>query len=258
MADRATQSDTHIDQMRELMFGPQIREFRYRLEQLESTLALFQEGSRKRVDELNDNILSELHTAVSSSDKKIRGLDAKTGEERADLRAQVEQLDENVTARLDKLETELTTFQEESRKRFDTLHENLTSSLNGAIEASDKRMQAIASKVQNEEADLRKQARRTEEKLEVRFQSLNEELESNAAHIRNELVQIRKGVKDELQGLSMKLSEELNKRFREVRDSKVSKDDISEILFEFGMRIKGMDFVSDVPQLPAAREASDD
>jgi hypothetical protein len=51
--------------------------------------------------------------------------------------------------------------------------------------------------------------------------------------------------------------DELDKRFRELREVKVSRDDMSEILFEFGMRIKGMEIVSDVPQLPPAGGASE-
>ena len=47
----------------------------------------------------------------------------------------------------------------------------------------------------------------------------------------------------------MQLSDEISQRFLEVRDSKVSKDDMSEVLFEFGMRIKGMELVNDVRQL---------
>ena len=110
--------------------------------------------------------------------------------------------------------------------------------------------------MQDRASDLRQRAKRTEEKLESRFQSLNEDLESNASTMRSEITQLQKGVKDELTGLHMQLSDELNKRFREVRDSKVSKDEISEILFEFGMRIKGLEFANDVPQLPAPEDAN--
>ncbi len=56
--------------------------------------------------------------------------------------------------------------------------------------------------------------------------------------------------------LRLQLLDELDKRFRELREVKVSRDDMSEILFEFGMRIKGMEVVSDVPQLPPAGSGS--
>ena len=251
MADRGTQSDTHIDQMRELMVGPLMREYQSRLDQLESTLTATQDANQKRFDEVMDGLLRELNKAVSAADKKVRGLDLKAGEERSELQAQFEQLEEQVTARLDTLEADLSSFQEETRKRLDSIHESLTNALNKAIEASDKRVQTITSRATDRGADLRKRAKRTEEKLEARYQSLTDEIESSSAALRADLTESNKGLQDELQRLRVQLTDEISQRFIEVRDSKVSKDEISEILFEFGMRIKGMEFVNDVPQLAA-------
>lgn len=252
MADRLSQAGTNVDQIRELMFGPQMREYNTRISQLEAALASLQEGSRRRFDETTDNLSSELSSAISASDKKIRALDLKVGEERAEIRTQVEELDEKLTARLDAFESNLTAFQEETRKRLDSLNENLTSMQNQSTEASDKRMQTLASKTQKDVSELRNQAKRTDEKLEFRVQSLNEEIDSSAAGLRADLRQLQKGSKDEVQALKLQLLDELDKRFRELREVKVSRDDMSEILFEFGMRIKGMEMVADVPQLPPA------
>ncbi len=137
------------------------------------------------------------------------------------------------------------------RKRLDAMQENLTSALNGAIEASDKRAQSISSKSQEQGAELRQRVKRAEEKLESRHQVVNDEIESSSATIRQELSQSHKGLQDEIQRLRVQLVDEIKQRFFELRDGKVSKDDISEILFEFGMRIKGMEFVNDTPQLSA-------
>ncbi len=252
MADRLAQAGTNVDQIRELMFGPQIRDFNTRISQLEAALASLQEGSRRRFDETNENLASELNGAVSASDKKIRALDLKVGEERAEVRAQVDELEEKLTARLDTFEADLGTFQEETRKRLETLHENLTNMQNQSTEVSDKRVQTLASKTQKDLSELRNQAKRTDEKLEFRVQSLNEEIDSSATSLRSDLRQLQKGAKDEIQALKLQLLDELDKRFRELREAKVSRDDMSEILFEFGMRIKGMEMVSDLPQLPAA------
>lgn len=187
MADRLSQAGTNVDQIRELMFGPQMREYNTRISQLETALASLQEGSRRRLDETNENLASEINNAVSASDKKIRALDLKVGEERAKVRAQVEELEEKLTARLDTFETDLTAFQEETRKRLESLSENLTNMQNQSTEASDKRVQTLSSKTQKDVAELRNQAKRTDEKLEFRVQSLNEEIDSSAASLRADL-----------------------------------------------------------------------
>lgn len=242
MNDRGTQTETRIDQVRELMFGPQLRECNSRVERLELLVAHFQEEIQKRFDEVRDLLSRELDAVAASSDKKLRTVDLKAGEERAELRARVEQVEEKFDARLRALGVGLTTFQEESRKRLEALHESFSGSLNGVVEASDKRLQALAVDLQDQGADLRRQTKRTEEKLGVRLQSLTEEIESGAAHLSGALMQTQKGMQEGLQGLKMQLSDELNKSFNDVRDSKISKDDISDILVEFGMRIKGLGF----------------
>ncbi len=198
MADRFAQAGNNVEQIRELIVGSQMREYNTRISQLEAALASLQEGSRKGFNETHENLSNELNNAVTTSDKKIRALDLKAGEERAEMRAQIEQLEEKLTARLDAFETDLTAFQEEMRKHLDGLQENLTNTLNESTEAADKRVQSLASKTQNDISELRNQAKRTEEKLEFRVQSLNEEIDSSASSLRSDLKQVQRGDKDEV------------------------------------------------------------
>lgn len=258
MINQLTQAGTHIDQVRELMFGPQLREYNQRLQQLESTIVQLVDGTQKHFNEIQESFAGELQTAMSSVDKKIRALDLKTSEERAELRQRVEQLEEKLTTRFDTLEADFTAFQAESRKHLEAMNDRLTSAVQEAVGAANERMQGMTSKMQDEVSNLRRQAKRTDEKLDFRFQSLNEEIESSTTNTRQELTKIHKGAKDDLQALKIQLLNELEKNFHGLRESKVSRDDMSEILFEFGMRIKGLNFNSGLPQLQAAREASAD
>lgn len=251
MADRALQTDTNLDQMRELIVGPQMREHYSRLEQLELRQTQNEEATQKRFDEVMDGFLGQLNRAVADSDKKVRTQELKAKEERSELQAEVEQFEEQVTARLDRLESDLASFQEETRKRLDTMQESLTGALNTAIEASDKRTQSASSKSQEQIAELRQRTKRAEEKLDSRYQALDGEIESSVATARTELAQSHKGLQDEIQRLRVQLVDEIKARFSELRDLKVSKDEISEILFEFGMRIKGLGVAAEPPQLAA-------
>ena len=240
------------------MFGPQVREYNQRLEQIESMLLQLREGLRKSFDDLSSSFASQLETAMSAADKKLKALDARTGEQRAELQQQVEQLTERLTVRLTQLETDCTSLQDESRKRLDAINDSFTRSLHEAIEAVDKRLQVLATKVQDEGGDLHRQARRTEEKLDGRFQLLSNDLESGTTTMRNELMRAQKGLRDELQTLRAQLLDELDKHFRAVQEAKVSKDEMSEVLFEFGMRIKGLEIVADLPRLPVSGHVDDD
>jgi flagellar capping protein FliD len=252
--NQLTQTGTHIDQVRELMFGPQNREYSQRLGQLESTLGQLIEGTQKQFNEMQDRFTRDLQKAMASADKKIRALDLKTSEERAELRQRLEQMEEQYTTRFNTLEEDFSDFQEENRKRFETINDSQTNALQEVAAAANERMQGISSKMQEDVTDLRRQAKHTEEKLEFRVQALNEEIESSTTNMRQELSKIHKGAKDDLQELKAMLLDELEKNVRGLRDSKVSRDEMSEILFQFGMRIKGIDFGAGLSQLQANRE----
>ena len=72
MAERGVQSDTHLEQMRELMVGPQMREYLARLEQVESSLTLAQESNQKRFDEVMDGLLGGTRSQ-GGGDCRVRG-----------------------------------------------------------------------------------------------------------------------------------------------------------------------------------------
>ena len=75
--------------------------------------------------------------------------------------------------------------------------------------------------------------------------------------MRNELTRAQKGLRDELQTLRAQFLDELDKHFRAVQEAKVSKDEMSEVLFEFGMRIKGLEIVTDLPRLSVSGHVDD-
>ena len=101
-----------------------------------------------------------------------------------------------------------------------------------------------------ERAELHKQVKRTEEKLELRIRSLGEEVEADSAGVKKELTKTKKLMRDESETLRGQLLDELNKHFRSPLESKLAKEEMSEILLEFGMRIRGLEFVNEFPQLP--------
>ncbi|MEW5983029.1 MAG: hypothetical protein AB1806_11765 [Acidobacteriota bacterium] len=194
----------HIDQMRELILGPHIRESNERFAQCETALRQVGEALRKGLDEVTANVVRLTDNATSSTEKKLRALDVHTGEELISLRQQIERLGETLAARFVKLEGDY---------------------------------QGLC---------------RAEEKSVLRMQSLAEELESVVNALRQELALVDRGAKGELQALRAHLLGEVDRHSRSMRETKVSRDDLADILFEFGMRVKGITPSTAVPQLPVS------
>ncbi|MGH7805355.1 MAG: hypothetical protein ACREQJ_13485 [Candidatus Binatia bacterium] len=235
------QSESRIEQVRELMFGPQLRECSTRIEQLESLVANARDDSQRRFAEVRELVAQEAAGALDASEKKVKALDSRSGEATAELRTRLEGLEDRTRARFQTLEEGLASLQEDLRKRLEAMQESVSSSVRTSVESLEKRIQALGAELQNQSADLRRQGTRTDEKLENRVRTLGEEIESGATRLRSELGQAQKGLLESVQGVESRLASELRKQFNEVRYSKVSKDEISDILVEFGMRLKGMD-----------------
>ena len=64
----------NIDQIRDILFGPQLREYTTRLEQLERDVSATQQDLRSRSDEIRQSVLAELQSAVETIDRRIRAL----------------------------------------------------------------------------------------------------------------------------------------------------------------------------------------
>jgi phenylalanyl-tRNA synthetase alpha subunit len=172
----------NIDQIRDIIFGAQLREYNSRFEKIESDIVATQDELRDRISEVKNALTSEMRVAIESLEKKIKTLQTSSEEERQDLRQQVDRTYRKTTANFDKLSTDL---------------EDSTNSL------------------------------------------------------RDELNETREKLQEDVRSLRTYIQEELDRRLTALGDMKVSRDDMAEILFELGMRLKGTEFV------PELEEASD-
>ena len=120
-----------------------------------------------------------------------------------------------------------------------------------AIDSFEKKVKSITLNTQEESADLRQQLDRVNRKFSSSIEALDEALDNQTGSIREELSQTRERLSEETRTLKTQVFEELDRRFSMLRDVKVSRDDMAEILFELGMRLKGTEFV---PELKGATD----
>ena len=259
MPERLPEAAGHIETVRELILGPQVRDSQQRFEQCEAALRETGEALRKGLDDVGASAARQLDSAALALEKKLKALEVRSSEERISLHRQIEQLEEKLTVRLAKLESDLQALRYESRERLDSVNTSLSHVVKEAIESTGRRLDDLATTSHAELSELHRDSQRTEEKFSLRVQSIAEEAESVATAIRQELARVDKGVRDEVQTLKSQLGDDIGRHHRFVRDKRLSRDDMAEILFEFGMRVKGLSLVTSVPSLPdhgSAPEAS--
>ncbi|HIK30727.1 MAG TPA: hypothetical protein IGS17_13460 [Oscillatoriales cyanobacterium M59_W2019_021] len=111
----------NIDQIRDILFGSQLRDYNTRLEQVETTVSILQQEIRDRTDDLKQSMFKELQAAVDALEKKIKSLTLKDNEEKVDIRQQLDRLSKRLSANV-------TTLDETIDKQTSTLRDDLTAS----------------------------------------------------------------------------------------------------------------------------------
>ncbi|NJR59529.1 MAG: hypothetical protein HC769_12170 [Cyanobacteria bacterium CRU_2_1] len=145
--------------------------------------------------------------------------------------------------RLDKLESDLAVVQQEMRDRFDQLKTSLFSELKKSIEVLENKLKTANVATQDEHTDLRQQVDRLHRKLASRIDSLHESTDCQTALIQNELAQTRHQSQEDNRTLRDWARDELDRRFAQMQDIKISREDMAELLFTLGMKLKGTEFV---------------
>lgn len=173
----------NIDQIRDIIFGAQIREYETRFGKLESDISLLQQEMRSHVEQLKVSFAAELKAGFESLEKKLKLYNLNNEEETADLRLSVDRLNR---------------------------------------------------------------------KFSHSVQSLDEELDSQTKLIREDVSQTKVQLEEEVLALRDLVLEEIERRFSNLRQSKISKDDMAETLFALGMQLKEKEFI------PMLREAGDE
>jgi uncharacterized protein (UPF0335 family) len=156
------------------------------------------------------------------------------------------------TSRLDKAESDISAIQQDVRDRLNDLKSVLASELRAAVESIDKRLKTISTSTQEEAADLRQQFDRINRKFTNSIETLDETVEAQRVALREEIAQTRDNLQNDTRELRSLVLEELDRHFSILREDKLSKDDMAELLFELGMRLKGSEFV------PELREAAEE
>ncbi|MEH2118225.1 MAG: hypothetical protein V7K46_08510 [Nostoc sp.] len=154
--------------------------------------------------------------------------------------------------RFNKLESDISLLQQQMRSHVDQLKSNFSAELKTGFEVVEKKLKSLNLTTQEETLDLRQQVDRLNKKFSNSVQSLDDTLDSQTTAIRDEIFHTKVQLQDDVTALRDLILEEIDRRFSQLTDTKVSKDDMAETLFALGMRLKETEFI------PKLREAADE
>ncbi|MEO1133545.1 MAG: hypothetical protein AAFX40_12670 [Cyanobacteria bacterium J06639_1] len=108
----------NLGQIRDILFGQQMREFGDRFSRIESDLSQYQQDMQERIEQVRDSASLELRAAVDAMDKKFKALSVETREERADLEQELHRT-------RDKLSNTISVLDESLDRQTTTIREDL-------------------------------------------------------------------------------------------------------------------------------------
>ena len=165
--------------------------------------------------------------------------------------SQIRELD----TRFNKIESDLSNLQQDMQNRLDQVKTVLITEMRASNESLEKKLKSLALTSQEEGADVRQQIDRLNRKFSANVEALDESIDKQTTSLRDDLSQTRDKLQEEVRVLKTQVFDELERRFSLLREVKVSRDDMAELLFELGMRLKGNEFV---PQLKEAADSNID
>jgi DNA repair exonuclease SbcCD ATPase subunit len=153
--------------------------------------------------------------------------------------------------RLNKLETELANFQTEIREKLTKLQDSLSSEIRSGINSLEKKLKYLSLTTHEETNRLQQALELTNRKFAQVTDSLDKKVNSQTSYLQNEVTQTRERLETEFQALKSEIFTELEAKSSDLKEGKVSREDLAEVLFELCLKIKGKEFV---PSLKAADE----
>jgi hypothetical protein len=145
--------------------------------------------------------------------------------------------------RFEHIETELSLVRQDMRDRVEQLRNAFSLELRAAVDSLEKKIKTVSLNAQDESADLRQQMDRINKKFSNTIEALDESVDKQTSLLKGEISETRVNLQEDVRNLRTHILEELDRQFSTLRDAKIARDDMAEILFELGMRLKGSEFV---------------
>ena len=166
----------------------------------------------------------------------------------------IEEYERNFTQsyqRLDKLESSLIKFQSMVNERLNKMQDSLSKEINTAVDSLEKKIKYLSLTTHEETNKLKQEIEIQSRNASNSIDTLQNNLKSETSYLKDELFQTRNTLGEELQNLKQQVLERLENNLSELTETKVSRTDLAEVLFELCLKVKGSDFV------PSLKEAAE-
>lgn len=151
-------------------------------------------------------------------------------------------------SRLDKLESKLSLLDQEMRDRTLAIKTECLTELRASVDSLEQKIKSLSLTSQKDNADIQQLIDRTYRNFSSSLESIDKTVVSQTTSIRTELSETREKLQEDTRNLKTQIFDELEKRFSQVTDAKLSRNDMADVLFELGLRIKKAEFTPELKE----------
>ncbi len=159
--------------------------------------------------------------------------------------------------RLDKMEADFATLKQEIHDRLDKIKDSLSAEVQTISDSLEKKLKYLSLTTHDETTKLWQKIDQTTQKNYNTIEALNKSFNGRVTTMKDDLSQTREQFQAETQLLKVKIFEELEKSFASLRENKVSRADLAEVLFDLCIKVKGAEFVPDLREAMETRLQAD-
>ena len=160
-------------------------------------------------------------------------------------------------SRLDKLESKLSLLDQEMRDRTLAIKTECLTELRASVDSLEQKIKSLSLTSQKDNADIQQLIDRTYRNFSNSLESIDKTVVSQTTSIRTELSETREKLQEDTRNLKTQLLDELEKRFSLLTDTKLSRNDMADVLFELGLRIKKAEFSPELKESVHANGSED-
>lgn len=153
-------------------------------------------------------------------------------------------------SRLEKLESKFSSLEQEMRDRTLAVKSECLAELQASVESLEQKIKSLSLTTQRDNVEVRQLIDRSYKNFSISLESIDKTLISQNTSIRKDLSETKENFQEDIRRLKSEVFDELEKRFSRLTDAKVSRNDMADLLFELGLKMKGTEFA------PKLREGS--
>jgi hypothetical protein len=153
---------------------------------------------------------------------------------------------EDSDRRLQKLELDFSAFQSEVRNQLTQLEDSLSGEIHAAVDSLEKKLKYLNLTSQEQVERLQQELTFVQQEATDQVNVLQRNITEKTNSLETEIAQNRQTLEANLQDLKDRISETIEREFSQLKENKLSRTDLAEVLFELCLKVKGSDFA---PQL---------